>query len=66
MTLDSGREISVDIAYGGANYATVAAATLGTSLDPKNLDELIRVGREIKHKLELAPESHSHTDERLQ
>ena len=65
MTLDSGREISVDIAYGGANYATVAAATLGTSLDPKNLDELIRVGREIKHKLELAPESHSHTDERL-
>ena len=43
--------VTVTVAYGGAFYATLEAAQLGLSVTPENLDDLIRLGREIKWAL---------------
>ena len=40
--------VRVDVAYGGAIYASVAAADLGLEVVPERLGELIAAGREIK------------------
>ena len=45
-------DVRVDVAYGGAIYAFVAAADLGLPLSADALPELIRAGREIKAALE--------------
>jgi proline racemase len=45
-------EVAVDIAYGGAFYACVDVGTVGRAVAARDLDDLIRLGREIKHKLE--------------
>jgi proline racemase len=42
----------VDVAYGGAIYAFVAAAHLGLTIAAEALPELIRTGREIKAALD--------------
>lgn len=47
-----GRDISCDISYGGAFYASVNAAALGLTVTPDNLTEFIALGREIKRLIE--------------
>src|ERR1700710_1373999 len=41
-------EVTVTVAYGGAIYATLAAAQLGLSVEPGQISDLITLGREIK------------------
>lgn len=65
LSLDDGREVKVDIAYGGANYAILEASQLGLSVEPEHLDELIRLGREIKWALNNSAEAQSQGDSRL-
>lgn len=65
LTLDDGRTVALDIGYGGANYAVLESAQLGLEVTPEHLDELIRLGREIKWKLNNSPEAQSQRDSRL-
>ncbi|KAM0424173.1 hypothetical protein ACHAPT_010542 [Fusarium lateritium] len=46
-----GIEINVDLAFGGAVYATLDAEQLGLKVEPRNVDEFIKLGREIKASL---------------
>ena len=46
-----GVEISVDLAFSGAVYASLDAGQLGLKVEPGNVDEFIRLGREIKASL---------------
>ncbi len=43
------QRIKYDLAYGGAFYAYVNADQMGLSLSSENSQEIIRLGREIKH-----------------
>jgi proline racemase len=54
----------VDVAYGGAIYASVPAADLGLEVVPERLVDLIAAGREIKRTLE-GTEVARHADDRL-
>jgi proline racemase len=56
--------VRVDVAYGGAIYASVAAADLGLEVVPERLGELIAAGREVKRALE-GTDVARHADERL-
>jgi proline racemase len=47
--------VGVDVAYGGAYYAAVAAVDLDTSVAPRNVPRFIAIGREIKQVLEHSP-----------
>ncbi len=58
-------EITVDLSYGGASYASARAADLGLSVDPKHLTELIAVGREIRDALNAAGAARHPVDHRL-
>ncbi|KAH7459122.1 hypothetical protein FOMA001_g20249 [Fusarium oxysporum f. sp. matthiolae] len=44
-------EVSVDLAFGGAVFASVNAAQLGLEVKPSNTNEFIRLQREIKASL---------------
>jgi len=44
--------LSVDLAYGGAFYASLPAAVAGLAVDAVDLPALIELGRELKHALE--------------
>jgi proline racemase len=44
--------VRVDVAYGGAIYASVRAADLGLAVEPGHLGELISLGREIRRALD--------------
>jgi proline racemase len=44
-------EVTFDIAYGGAFYAVVNAASLGLNLDASDYARLIQAGRNIKHAI---------------
>lgn len=57
--------VTVDISYGGAFYASVHGADLDLSVEPKNLDRFIPLGREIKRLLEQTHEVVHPEDERL-
>jgi proline racemase len=57
--------VLVDVAYGGAIYASVAAERLGLRVRPGHLGRLIEAGREIKRTLEGSPAAQHPTDERL-
>ncbi|KAF4973143.1 hypothetical protein FSARC_487 [Fusarium sarcochroum] len=46
-----GVEVSVDLAFSGAVYATLDAEQLGLKVEPRNIDEFIKLGREIKASL---------------
>jgi proline racemase len=48
----NGRDVPVDIAFGGAFYAVVDAETVGLPIDAARLPDLRRVGMEIKHQVE--------------
>lgn len=65
VPLSDGRAVAVDIGYGGANYASLDAKQLGITVEPKHLDELMRIGREVKWTLNESPESASQADQRL-
>jgi proline racemase len=44
--------LSVDVAYGGAFYASLHAAAAGLAVEPRHLPALIDLGRELKRGLE--------------
>lgn len=46
-----GIEVNVDLTFGGAVYATLDSAQLGLKVEPSNVDEFIKLGREIKASL---------------
>lgn len=53
--------VTVDVAYGGAIYATLPAAAVGLAVTPEHDGELIAIGREIKwalneHEVARSPE----------
>jgi proline racemase len=58
-------DTEVDIAYGGALYAFVSADNAGVRVDPADLPELIRVGREIKSALDGHELARHPSDDRL-
>ena len=58
-------DAEVDIAYGGALYAFVSADSLGVHVDPADLPELIRIGREIKQAFEGHELARHPADDRL-
>jgi proline racemase len=57
--------VAVDVAYGGAIYASVAAERLGLSVLANQLPRLIEAGRAVKRALEETPAARHPTDERL-
>jgi proline racemase len=57
--------IGVDVAYGGAYYASVDAAELDLAVAPENLSTFVALGREIKAILGSNPAVHHQLDERL-
>ena len=52
----SAGEIVVDVAFGGAFYASVDARALGLAVEPGNLGRFVELGREIKDHLNAAAE----------
>jgi proline racemase len=56
---------AADVAYGGAIYASVAAADLGLTVTPDRFGELIAAGREVKRALEGAQAARHPADDRL-
>lgn len=57
-------DVEVDLVFGGAVYATLAARSLGLEVTPQHTTELIRLGREIKWALNAHPAAQL-TDDRL-
>ncbi len=57
--------VRVDIAYGGAIYASVPAERFGLRVTPKDLPRLIDAGRLVKRELEGSEYARHPTDERL-
>ena len=55
----------VDVAYGGAIYASVPAARFGLRVVPEDLGRLIAAGREVKLALQGADVARHPTDDRL-
>jgi proline racemase len=58
-------ELPVDIAFGGAIYASLPAARAGLAVTPEHLAELIALGREIKWALNDTGHAEHPTDARL-
>ena len=55
VTVETSRgPIRTDISFGGAFYASVPASSVGLSVTPSHLDELIGLGREVKRELAAA------------
>jgi proline racemase len=57
--------VEVDVAYGGANYAFVAAERFGLRVVPERLPELIAAGRQVKRALEGSEVARHAADDRL-
>jgi proline racemase len=57
--------VTVDVAFGGAIYACVAAERLGLSVVANDLPRLIEAGREVKRALDGTPAARHPTDDRL-
>jgi proline racemase len=55
----------VDIAYGGAMYASVPAGAFGLAVEPRHLNGLIALGRSIKASLAGHPAARHPADDRL-
>jgi proline racemase len=47
-------EVTVDVAYGGAFYASIDAAAVGLSVTPQDLPELIALGRAVQRAADAA------------
>ncbi|MCK2216582.1 proline racemase family protein [Actinomadura sp. ATCC 31491] len=57
--------VLVDLAYGGAIYASLPAAAVGLSAEPRHLDALIARARRVKADLAGHPATRHPTDDRL-
>jgi proline racemase len=57
--------VAVDVAYGGALYASVPAERFGLRVRPEDLPRLIAAGREVKRALEGTDIARHPDDERL-
>jgi proline racemase len=57
--------VPVDLAYGGAVYAQLPAASVGLAVEPAHLPDLIALGREIKWSLNDSEHARHPSDERL-
>ena len=57
--------VDVDVAYGGAIYASVDARRLGLQVKPDDLTSLIAAGREIKAAVNETPVARHAADDRL-
>ena len=55
----------MDVAYGGAHYAALAAASVGLAVERDNVDEFVRLGRAIKAELDGHPSTEHPSDPRL-
>lgn len=58
-------ELTVDITFGGAIYAQLDARSLGLSVVPEKVDEIIAIGREIKWALDRSEHAVHPVDDRL-
>jgi proline racemase len=58
-------DVEVDVAYGGAIYAFAPARRFGLQVVPEHLQELIAVGRTVKHALAGTDVARHPHDERL-
>lgn len=56
---------TADLSYGGAVYASVDATSLGLSVSPEHLGDLIAIGRSIKWALNDSPHARHPSDPRL-
>lgn len=61
----SAGSVAVDVAWGGAAYASVAAADLGVRVVPEDLTRLVDLGRQVKTALEGHPAARHRSDDRL-
>lgn len=57
--------VAVDVAYGGALYASLDVARVGLRVQPESITELIALGREVKRALVDHPAARHASDERL-
>jgi len=57
--------VAATISFGGAFYASVDATSVGLTVAPQQLQDLIALGREIKQKLADSPAAQHPSDERL-
>ena len=57
--------LTVDVAYGGAIYATASAADAGLAVAPEHYPELIALGREVKEALAGSDAARHPSDDRL-
>ena len=57
--------VAVDVAWGGALYAFVAAGRLGLRVSAEHLPELIAAGRRVKHALAASEVARHPADDRL-
>jgi proline racemase/trans-L-3-hydroxyproline dehydratase len=58
-------DVDVDVAYGGANYASLAASAVGLSVRAEDYVGLIAIGREIKWALDATDVARHRDDDRL-
>ncbi len=58
-------DVTVDVAYGGAIYASVPAEAFGLRVVPDDLPELIAAGRVVKHALDGSDVARHPDDDRL-
>jgi proline racemase len=66
VELDTSRgPLTVDVAYGGAIYASLDAAEAELTVTPERLGELIALGREVKRALDAGGQARHPSDERL-
>jgi proline racemase len=57
--------VAVDVAYGGAIYASLSAASVGLAVAPEHHEALLQVGREVKQTLDGTEVAHHPADDRL-
>lgn len=57
--------VIVDIAYGGAIYAHLSAASVGLAVTPEHYNDLIAIGREVKWALNDTGHARHPVDDRL-
>ncbi|MCL2782239.1 MAG: proline racemase family protein, partial [Actinomycetia bacterium] len=57
--------VRVDVGFGGAHYAQLDASSVGLAVEPRQVNELIAIGREIKWALNDSAHAKHPTDDRL-
>ena len=65
VTLADGTRVTVDVAYGGACYAVLPAASVGLAVEPANVDAFVALGRSIKAAMAGHSSTQHPTEERL-